>query len=717
MIKIRNKRIAMLLVLAMLVTMFASIGTASAASTAKGENGILMITKSVNTNIDEDVADNLGYVKIAIEGVDAVDGTVYVEMTLPDDVEFDDTDPLYQDDTQFVYEADSLADTDFLALLDATLVPAVIVDSSSADDINVDVVVTYVDTDNNEVDTFEGALLLAQKADQDTTVSAASPKSVSMGYDKKIAKITLDEAIAGSLEQDSIIVFELPKGFAWADVAGFGVTQGTYDLTASLYNGPDFDPDYDKEQLVVQIDTESTLADKFRFVGYVTVYPDAPDGDVVVEVYDDSTGGPDSNLSSTDLTVAVVGGAEVTVTAEDTSSTSDYIYRAQENGETWEITLETNASFASGDDLLLTLPDGVEFMEDIEATDFPGFRNNGLYDSNQGLWLTVETDTTSDLVIDGEDLLVGVKPDFKVGDLVLTLGGDVVDAEVVVQKVIDRVTVSAPKTNVKIGLDQVAGVVTLVENKKKAFADGDVIYIKTPNGVEFSSKPKVFVGEDREEVDVTKVADDTMSFELDELKTADVDTITIESLKFDIDSRFVAGAEIALSVGGINADNDDLNRLDGSDDAQFEAEADDVMFKVPVCTVGTVKATKVVFTIGANSYVKDGVTFSMDVAPFAQNGRTYVPVRFIANALNVPDQNIYWDQVNQTVTLIKDNNVVQFKLGSTTRLINAIPATMDVAPIAQNGRIFLPARFVAEAFEAVVGWDAAFPNQVLISIE
>lgn len=715
MIKIRNKRIALLLVFAMLATMF--VGFGATASAATGTNGLLSISKSVNTNIAEDVADNLGYVKVAITAANAVAGAVYVEMTLPDDVEF-----VTGDKETFTTNDAVSTNTAFNLVLDSAVVPDVIVDSSAPDEINVDVTVKYLDSDNNEIDSYEGTLLLAKKADQGTTVTAASPKSVSMGYNKKIAKITLDEEIAGSLELGSRVVLELPDGFAWGDVNNadddydYVLTQGTYGLTATVTNGPAVSADYDKQQLVVDITAASSMADKFRFVAFITVKPDAPDGDVVVEVYDDSTT-VDSNLSSTDITVATVGGAEVTVTAADTANTSDNVIRGSQDQETWEVTLETSAEFIEGDDLLLTLPDGVEFMESIEATNFPGFINNGLYDDNQGLWLTVAADTASDLVIDGEDLLIGLTPAAVLGDLTLTLGGDVVDATVVLTKIVDRMTVSAVKAPIKIGLSQLAGEVTITETKNKSFEEAagkDTIFIKLPNGADFSSKPKVFVGD--EEMDVTKVADDTMSFKLDELKTADKDVITIKEIKLDVDTRFIAGSAIDLSIGGIDAANDDVNRLDGTDGAQFEAEADDAMFKVAIATVGSATAKNATFTIGAASYVVDGATIAMDVAPFAENGRTYVPVRFIANALGVSDSNIYWDGVNQTVTLIKDNNVVQFKLGSTTRSINGINATMDVAPIAKDGRVFLPARFVAEAFGAVVGWDAAAPTLVTIAM-
>jgi len=702
-IKIRNKRIALLLVLAMLATMFVGVGAASAATS---ENGNITISKSINKNIAEEDADDLGYVKIGVSATNAIAGSIVWEVTLPDDVYFLEEDGAQTDNGTVTTSAGTAVNAYILPL------DQVWVDSAAPDDINVDVTITYLDTNDNEYDKFEGTLLLAQKGTQKTTVTAASPKSVALGIEKKIAKITFDEDLEGSMELGSEVALELPDGFKWSQTADPVITQGIYGLEFG-------DPTYSDDDMTMFFEVTGIsvgAADKVKVVAYVTVYPDAPDGDVIVNVYENVA---DTHISSTDLTVAVVGAAEVTVTAEDTDATDDSVKRASQNAELWDITLETDSSFASGDDLLLKVPDGVEFMESVGDADFDGFINNGLYDDNQGLWLTVADDTTADLELSGETLKVGITPKAKTGDFVLTLSGDVVDATVVASKIVDRLTITADKPVVKVGLEQAAGNVTFKENQKDAFPNNYEIWAQLPDGVTFASTPTVKVGDN--ECDVTVGPDgydnDVVQIELDGMKAGVPDTIIMSDVSLDVDTRYSSGKDIVLKVGGIDWEADDVNRLDGSDDAQFESKADDAVYSIAIATSKSAGSAVAVFTLGQNSYVKDGVSFAMDVAPFAQNGRTYVPVRFIANALNVPDQNIYWDAANQTVTLIKDNNVVQFKLGSTTRLINAIPATMDAAPIAQNGRVFLPARFVAEAFAAVVGWDAAAPNSVTITLD
>lgn len=116
----------------------------------------------------------------------------------------------------------------------------------------------------------------------------------------------------------------------------------------------------------------------------------------------------------------------------------------------------------------------------------------------------------------------------------------------------------------------------------------------------------------------------------------------------------------------------------------------------------------VVFKIGVPEYVVNGQTpgVKMDVAPFIQDGRTFVPIRFLGNALGVTDQNIAWDIASQTATL-KSSATLQMTIGQAQVVSNGLVQAIDVAPVLANGRTFLPGRYVAEGLGYQVQWDAA----------
>ncbi|PHJ39982.1 hypothetical protein P378_00230 [Desulforamulus profundi] len=55
---------------------------------------------------------------------------------------------------------------------------------------------------------------------------------------------------------------------------------------------------------------------------------------------------------------------------------------------------------------------------------------------------------------------------------------------------------------------------------------------------------------------------------------------------------------------------------------------------------------KVEMTIGKKTFTVNGVNKTMDTAPLIKNGRTFIPVRALGEALNC---NVNWDQANNTV--------------------------------------------------------------------
>lgn len=128
----------------------------------------------------------------------------------------------------------------------------------------------------------------------------------------------------------------------------------------------------------------------------------------------------------------------------------------------------------------------------------------------------------------------------------------------------------------------------------------------------------------------------------------------------------------------------------------------------------------VVFKIGDyNYYIVDlkqnkSETVKMDTAPQVYPpGRTFVPVRFLGNALGVTDENISWENSKQTATL-KGKKTLQLQIGNSLMQSGGDTVKMDVVPLVQPpGRTMLPARYVAEGLGYIVEWDAQ--NQLVIA--
>lgn len=137
-----------------------------------------------------------------------------------------------------------------------------------------------------------------------------------------------------------------------------------------------------------------------------------------------------------------------------------------------------------------------------------------------------------------------------------------------------------------------------------------------------------------------------------------------------------------------------------------------VTLALAVGSVAEAKNFSAQFCVGLKSYFFVDANHNMvvrnngmDVAPFIENDRTYVPVRYLAYALGVADKDVAWDDKTKTVTLSMDGTTLELKVGDKTLYVNGKPQVMDVAPLLRDGRVFLPARFVAEAFGFDVSWQ------------
>ncbi|HHY83866.1 MAG TPA: hypothetical protein GX505_14485 [Clostridiales bacterium] len=103
----------------------------------------------------------------------------------------------------------------------------------------------------------------------------------------------------------------------------------------------------------------------------------------------------------------------------------------------------------------------------------------------------------------------------------------------------------------------------------------------------------------------------------------------------------------------------------------------------------------------------DVTVITTDALSFIEKSRTYVPVRYLANALGVADKNVAWDAKARKVTLSEPGMPkVEMTVGVNKVLSNGKATATDVAPVVKPpGRTMLPAKWVAEALGYTVEWD------------
>ena len=128
--------------------------------------------------------------------------------------------------------------------------------------------------------------------------------------------------------------------------------------------------------------------------------------------------------------------------------------------------------------------------------------------------------------------------------------------------------------------------------------------------------------------------------------------------------------------------------------------------------------TEVIFVIGSNNMdTKINGTDSfkgMDAAPYIKNGRTMLPIRYIAEALGM---SVSWDAKTRTVIIQDMFYTVEIPVDTNIIKVNGEVFTSDVKPEIVHGRTMLPIANIARALGLVDGkdiiWDAS-KRQVII---
>ncbi|MBP1934757.1 copper amine oxidase N-terminal domain-containing protein [Ammoniphilus resinae] len=509
------------------------------------------------------------------------------------------------------------------------------------------------------------------------------------------------------------------------------------------------------------LDGDRTLKFNLKFTGKPaapgTVYisglaidaeSNAPYGDVEASIDGDK-------VNSQDLVVAKYAdyGADLVVKKDIPTLLAGRANDKSDDLKLVEVEVKENvtASWFEGRSVKIEFPGSTKVVG-VDVTEEKGFSNGDL-------------ETALVAAIDGDDNEVefnvptgnGSKKSFKAkfyvsseadfeGDVVAKFSGRAgVEGEVTLGKVVSPVTVEVEKANVRTGIkEQELKDIVITEAEKGAFIDGKQVRIWLGDG-DFTSKPKVEVVEGNLEIkdESVKVKDGVLTFDIKSESTR-ASKIKISGLKLDL-YRSVPEGDISVKIGGEalvrNAhqdysDNDIVafssnkgynkfgdksytvpstgvttNDFDLSGSVDVGEFDKNYVKKATVATVITpadgAKTAEATFTLGSTTYTVDGVEKTADVAAYAENGRTYLPVRYVADALGVEESNILYDKATSTVTLIKDGLVAQMTIGSNILKINGANIPMDAKAQLKDNRTVLPLRYAAQALGANISFDEA----------
>jgi len=568
---------------------------------------------------------------------------------------------------------------------------------------------------------------------QDTTVlvgKAGNPGTYLQGINKptvgegtqEIGKFNIWENSPGALVTNNNCWLVLQEGVTWSTCIATGnncnVTVGPYNTTSKGYS---------YAQITVTTANTSTSTAAFITVGgTVTIDSTVENGPITVEIQN-KTG----NFTDGTIDVATKGDFSCTVTVADPPT----INAGLEGEKIAEVTIKENiaGTLVDGRTINIELPSGYYFATPNLGT-FTYNKGNVTCDTptivpktgnrkiSIGINNLIPGTTASEFVWKNAE--IGIYPDANVGDITVDFSGSagITETGVVVAKSQAPITVATdPINDIIIGLKaQPCGNITITEAAAgailaKSHSLSAYLFIGCPSGVTFGADPTVEVTSGNLKLDtgnIRRVGDSRyLRIPVLTASTGEASTITISDISLVADRTVPEGTVIAKAFGNAC---DQTVTPGGEDDAATVGtySRNITTWQMASCVTPapseTVTEYNATFSLGSTIYYVNGLAKIMDTACFAQDGRVFVPQRYLGMALGIAEENIVWDSATQTATFTTaDGKVATCTVGSNILTFDGVETTMDVQPLVVDNRIFLPARFLTEAMGGTVGWDQA----------
>jgi hypothetical protein len=125
------------------------------------------------------------------------------------------------------------------------------------------------------------------------------------------------------------------------------------------------------------------------------------------------------------------------------------------------------------------------------------------------------------------------------------------------------------------------------------------------------------------------------------------------------------------------------------------------------------KKIEIELKIGSKLAFVNGTGKNLDSAPFIENGRTYVPFRFLGESFGAVVNFTTNPKTNLVETVqykLNDLNITLY-INKNETLVNNKILKLDSPPIMRNNRVMVPVRFISENLSAEVIWNPA--NQTI----
>ena len=431
--------------------------------------------------------------------------------------------------------------------------------------------------------------------------------------------------------------------------------------------------------------------------------------------------------------------------------------------ESLEVTIEESFAGAwnNSKDFTLSVPEGVYITDvvsaSLEESELNGYADEkawfeAAYEEGDYVDLTfkrrgwTETDPNGNGTASKDPakltftLVLVADPNFE-GDVTLKLTGDAVDEqEVTIAKFVKPYVVEAQQNDMQIDYRNTEIPTSVVVKEAEAgLWEKGTEFVLSLDKISFDDEGKITVDDKSglevkdDEVKTTKVdGNDAVYFVVDSRSDDEPATVTISGMQLYMDRSLPAGAyDLKMNAVGMNNKYEDqvvLNgtkdKVDGDPRAIHDINDDFVSYTAKAGFVNIVTAgredtdsftTKVVVPVGESYLISGENKVEIPVPAYINAaGYTMLPLRAVAVALGINENNVLWDQTTRTATVMYGSKIINMTYGQKVVYVNGamIPATAAVE--ITNDRMFLGLRDLGNALGVTdITWDAATKTATL----
>ncbi len=124
-------------------------------------------------------------------------------------------------------------------------------------------------------------------------------------------------------------------------------------------------------------------------------------------------------------------------------------------------------------------------------------------------------------------------------------------------------------------------------------------------------------------------------------------------------------------------------------------------FTKKITEVANYRKSTMELQIDNDKAIINGQHKTIEGKPYISSGRTYVPLRVIAEGFGAE---VIWVQQTKGINITLGDKVISMQIGSSRAMVNNEIVNLDAPPEIKSGRTFVPIRFVSEMLGAEVEW-------------